>query len=139
LPHFLCRKKYKEIQSEKLKRHSKGHTGCLYYSCKVESTWRTTQLLRHTSPKKSTPIIKFTEISLFCTKLGLTSWFLTNCLVNKLVSPIWTSSNLDKSLFVLLLVRLSIVKPLIDWTSSLTNRLLKWMVSTGSSFNKVSE
>jgi hypothetical protein len=73
-----------------MKRHSKGHTGFLYNSCKVESgdIWRTTQLLGHIGPKISTLIIKFTEISLLHTKLGLTSWFLIGCLVNKSLSPI---------------------------------------------------
>jgi hypothetical protein len=73
-----------------MKRHSKGHVSSLYYSCEVESgsTWKTMQFLGHTSFKKLRPIIRFTDMSLFRTKLRLTSWFLIDCLINGLLSPI---------------------------------------------------
>jgi hypothetical protein len=60
---------------KKIKRHYKGHFGSLHCNYKMESgdTWRTTQLLRHTNPKKSTIVIRFIDISLLHTGLGLPS------------------------------------------------------------------
>jgi hypothetical protein len=49
-----------------MKKHSKGHTGSLYYNCKAKSgnDWKTMQLLGHTCLKELTPIIRFTKILL---------------------------------------------------------------------------
>jgi hypothetical protein len=75
LPHFDATNNFLKSRMKKIKIHSKGHFGYLYCSFKVESgdTWRTTQLLRHMGPKKSTPIIRFTDISLLHMGLRLTS------------------------------------------------------------------
>jgi len=72
-----------------MKRYSKGHVDFLYCGRKVENggAWQTTQLLGHIIPKKLTPIIRFIDISLLHVELGVTSWFLTGCLVNMLLSP----------------------------------------------------
>jgi hypothetical protein len=73
-----------------MKRHSKGHVCSLYcnYKAKSGNAWKMMQLLWHSCLKKLTLVIRFIDISLLHTELGLTSWLLTNCLVNMLLSPI---------------------------------------------------
>jgi len=87
-----------------MKKHSKGHANSLYYNYKVKNgnIWRTTQFLGHICLKELTPIIRFIKISLLCVELGLTSWFLIGCFVNRLLSPIGTNYGSNKSLPVLL-------------------------------------
>jgi hypothetical protein len=97
-----------------MKKYSKGHVGSLYYSHKVKSgdTWRMTQLLGHICLKELTPIIKFTEISLFHAKLRLISWFLTGCFIKghyHPFEPVLVQTNHYPFFFS---IRLSTIKPL---------------------------
>lgn len=39
------------------------------------SAWKTTQHLGHIVPKKSTLVIRLTDISLICAKLNVKNWF----------------------------------------------------------------
>jgi hypothetical protein len=47
------------------------------------------QLLGHICLKELTHVIRFTKISLLCMELRLISWFLTDCLVKNVGTPLW--------------------------------------------------
>jgi hypothetical protein len=90
LLHFGATKNIKESRMKKMKKHYKGHISSLYCSYKVKrgDAWRMMQLLGHTCLKKLTHVIRFINISLFCMKIRLSSWFSIGCFVNKSLVPV---------------------------------------------------
>ncbi len=114
LPHFVVAKGIMKSKMKKMKRCFKRYTSSLYYHHRVKSgrAWRMMQLLRHLFLKKLKLVIRFIETSLLCTKLRLTSRFITGWLFNRSLIPISTNYGLNKLLFVFLLVMVFVVKHL---------------------------